>query len=363
MEVEKIVNRDEITDAAMSMFAGNYIDIPESYIRTDEVIADEVIGKDEAYELPVVDMARLFDPDFSAMEIQKLGYACRQWGFFQLTNHGVDEVVAQLIKDNTVEFFSLPLDVKNRVAVLGKGAGLEGYGHHYSRAPGDKKDWAESLILITQPVHERNMKLWPTSPPTFRDALATYAVEMTKLARRLLCFMAADLGDEEGELVEAFTGKRQSMAMHYYPPCRHEGKVLGITPHTDGLGLTLLLHVDDTPGLQIKKDGRWYPVRPLPGAMLVNIGDVLDILTNGAYKSVKHRVIPDAQRGRTTVVFVEEGTVEEGMVTPLPGLLKEQEPRYKSIHLDDYIKGILKAVPEGIRFANTLKIQHDDVST
>jgi isopenicillin N synthase-like dioxygenase len=170
---------------------------------------------------------------------------------------------------------------------------------------------------------------------------------MTKLARRLLGFMAADIGDEEEELVEAFTGKRQSMAMHYYPPCPDPDKVLGITPHTDGLGLTLLLHVDDTPGLQIKKDGRWYPVRPLPGAFLVNIGDILDVLTNGAYTSVEHRVIPDAGRGRTTVVFVE-GTVR-GMVAPLPGLLKEQEPRYNSIELQEYVKGILKAIPEGIR--------------
>lgn len=203
MEVasEKIVNRDEITDTALSLFAGDdSINIPESYIRTDEVLADEVVGKDEAYELPVVDMAKLLDPDSSAMETEKLGSACRHWGFFQvcflpaallyhvvqfvcylctlhlqLTNHGVDEAVAQLIKDSTVEFFSLPLDIKNRVAVLGKGAGLEGYGHHYSRGPGDKLDWAEGLILITQPVHERNMKLWPTNPPTFRSVSYPFA--------------------------------------------------------------------------------------------------------------------------------------------------------------------------------------------
>ena len=96
-------------------------------------------------------------------------------------------------------------------------------------------------------------------------------------------------------------------------------------------------------------------MRPLPGAFLVNIGDILDVLTNGAYTSVEHRVIPDAGRGRTTVVFVEEGTVR-GMVAPLPGLLKEQEPRYNSIELQEYVKGILKAIPVGIRFVGTLKI-------
>ncbi|KAG2539883.1 hypothetical protein PVAP13_9NG505400 [Panicum virgatum] len=165
----KLVNRDEITGAALSTFAGDSTDIPESYIRTDEVLAAEVVGEDEAYELPVVDMAKLLDPDSSAMETEKLGYACRHWGFFQLMNHGVDEAAAQLIKDSAVQFFSLPLDIKNRVAVPEKGAGIEGYGHHYSRGRGDKLDWAEGLILITQPVQERNMNLWPTNPPEFRS--------------------------------------------------------------------------------------------------------------------------------------------------------------------------------------------------
>ena len=80
----KLVNRDEITGAALSTFAGDSTDIPESYIRTDEVLAAEVVGEDEAYELPVVDMAKLLDPDSSAMETEKLGHACRHWGFFQV---------------------------------------------------------------------------------------------------------------------------------------------------------------------------------------------------------------------------------------------------------------------------------------
>jgi isopenicillin N synthase-like dioxygenase len=128
-----------------------------------------------------------------------------------------------------------------------------------------------------------------------------YSVEMIGLAMKLLGFMAADLGVEREALVGAFTGRRQSMAIHYYPPCPHREKVMGITPHTDGLGLTLLLHVDGTPGLQIRKGGRWFPVRPLPGAFVVNVADILDVLSNGTYRSVEHRVIPDAERARTTV--------------------------------------------------------------
>lgn len=80
---DKIVNRDEITDATASVFADGG-QIPEKYIRTEEVLDGVVVGDDESYELPVVDMARLLDPESSALEISKLGDACRNWGFFQV---------------------------------------------------------------------------------------------------------------------------------------------------------------------------------------------------------------------------------------------------------------------------------------
>ena len=80
---DSIVNRNEITDAAASAFA-NPEQIPEKYVRTEEVLDGVVVGEDERYELPVVDMARLLDPELSASEIAKLGDACRNWGFFQV---------------------------------------------------------------------------------------------------------------------------------------------------------------------------------------------------------------------------------------------------------------------------------------
>ena len=73
----------------------------------------------------------------------------------------------QRMKDSTVQFFSSPLETKKKVAV--RENGFEGFGHHYSRESGGKLDWAESVILITQPPQDRNMEMWPTSPPTFRS--------------------------------------------------------------------------------------------------------------------------------------------------------------------------------------------------
>jgi isopenicillin N synthase-like dioxygenase len=195
-----------------------------------------------------------------------------------------------------------------------------------------------------------------------RDALDEYSTEITNLERRLLGFMAIDLGVSQEALLGAFFSgdaeKGQSIIMNHYPPCRHPEKVLGIRPHTDGLGLTVLLHVDDTPGLLIRRrGGRWLPVRPLPGAFVVNVADILEVLTNGAYVSVEHRVVPDAEKCRTTVVLFQDASVD-GVVTPLPELLggdEAQAARYNSIGKLEYGKSRFGAVAEGTRFLDSLK--------
>ncbi|EMS59218.1 Protein SRG1 [Triticum urartu] len=384
MEIDDdvVVTRAEITDAAEATFADSTV-IPDRYARPDEVGDGVVVGgDDESHELPLVDMARLLDSESSEAETAKLGSACRHWGFFQLTNHGVDESVVQGMKDSAMQFFRLPLEKKNALAV--HAGSLGGFGHHFTGSS-RKLDWAESLILATQQNGQTSMNLWPADPPTFgsffhlniwvffssvtrplllcllrlirppayntRDALEKYSLEMSGLTRRLLGFMASDLGVEREALDGAFRGKTQSVAMHHYPPCRHPDKVIGITPHHDGLGLALLLHVDDTPGLQVKRDGRWFPLDPLPGALVVNVGDILQVLTNGEYRSAEHRVLVDAERGRATVVMFQDASVA-GTVKPLPGL---GEARYREIEYGEYVKGNFRGLAEGTRFVDSLQ--------
>ncbi|XP_052168793.1 2-oxoglutarate-dependent dioxygenase 11-like [Oryza glaberrima] len=353
MEGVKAMNRDIITQDAAMAFADHHLHIPDRFVRADEVpAAGEVVvvgGDDESSELPVVDMARLLDPEHREEEIAWLGSACRSWGFFQLINHGVDQAVIQKMKENTVQFFELPLEDKNTVAV--RPGGIEGFGHHFRSSAG-KLDWAENLIVQTQPFQQRNLDFWPSNPPTFRDSIDKYTMEMSNLTMRLLRFMASDLGVEEEPLLAAFRGKRQSTALHHYPPCRHPEKVIGIAPHSDGFGLTLLLQVDDTPGLQVSNGGRWHPVRPLPGAFIINIGESLEVLTNGLYRSVFHRVVVDAERDRVTVAVFQDACID-GVMKPLPEL---GEPRYHAIGKSEYFKGhTTEVVGQGERFIDTLK--------
>ncbi|KAF6985551.1 hypothetical protein CFC21_003395 [Triticum aestivum] len=162
-----LVTRAEITNAAAATFADSTV-IPDRYARPDEVGDGVVVGDDESHELPLVDMARLLDSESSEAETAKLGSACRDLGFFQLTNHGLDESVVQDMKNNAMQFFRLPLEKKNAVGI--QAGGLGGFGHHFTGPSRDKLDWAESLILTTQENEQTNVEFWPADPPTFRHS-------------------------------------------------------------------------------------------------------------------------------------------------------------------------------------------------
>jgi isopenicillin N synthase-like dioxygenase len=105
---------------------------------------------------------------------------------------------------------------------------------------------------------------------------------MTKLSSILMASMATDLGIKRETLLETIQGKLQNIIFHHYPPCHHGAdKVVGIAPHTDSFCLTALLPVDTTPGLQVSKDDKWFPVRPLPGSFTIFVGNILEVFTNG----------------------------------------------------------------------------------
>jgi len=82
---------------------------------------------------------------------------------------------------------------------------------------------------------------------------------------------------EEMEIKELFEDGIQMMRTNYYPPCPQPEKVIGLTNHSDPVGLTILLQLNEVEGLQIRKDGMWVPVKPLPSAFIVNIGDMLEV--------------------------------------------------------------------------------------
>ncbi|THU55213.1 hypothetical protein C4D60_Mb11t04210 [Musa balbisiana] len=261
---------------ALAASIANPADVPPRYVRP-EAKADPVVSDGDS-ELPVIDFSRLLHRRFSREESAMLHHACADWGFFQLINHGVPDRAMEKMKADIVEFFKLPLEEKKAFAQLP--TSLEGYGQAFVMSDDQKLDWADMLSLITRPLHSRNIDRWPAQPLTFRESLSCYSMEMKSVAGTLLEVMAKNLGVAPEEFSTIFQDQTQAVRFNYYPPCPRADEVLGLSPHTDGSGLTLLLQVNDVEGLHIRKGGNWFPVKPLPGALIANIGDIIEVINS-----------------------------------------------------------------------------------
>jgi isopenicillin N synthase-like dioxygenase len=110
-----------------------------------------------------------------------------------------------------------------------------------------------------------------------RENLEIYSAELEKLAIKIIELMANALAINPKEMTELFNIGTQIIRVNYYPPCPQPERVIGLKSHSDAGGLTILLQISDIEGLQIRKDEQWIPIKPLPNAFIVNIGDILEV--------------------------------------------------------------------------------------
>ncbi|KAF3953337.1 hypothetical protein CMV_021212 [Castanea mollissima] len=165
---------------------------------------------------------------------------------------------------------------------------VEGYmNSELDRLHSACKDWGSSRV-----------DLFDKLPPEFRETLETYSIEVKKLAMTILGYMAKALKMDAEEMRELFIDGVQTMRMNYYPPCPEPDKAIGLTPHSDADALTVVFQLNETEGLQIRKEGNWVPVKPLPNAFIVNIGDIMEIVSNGIYRSIEHRATGNSTNER-----------------------------------------------------------------
>ncbi|KAL6642700.1 hypothetical protein ACP70R_020881 [Stipagrostis hirtigluma subsp. patula] len=329
--------------------------IPERYIRVQEGAEEVIGGRDISSAIPVIDLSKLLEPQSSKDECVKLGSACKQWGFFQIINHGVPDEVIHNFRNDMAEFFKQPLQAKKAYSMVP--GNIQGYGQHFVVSENQKLDWADMFCLVLRPSDYRDMRFWPSHPPSFRDSIDRYSSEAAKLVSCLLQFVATDIGVEPESLMERFRGQPQSLRMTYYPPCQQADKVMGLSPHTDACGLTLLLQANDVQGLQIRKDGKWVAVNAIDGAFIVNVGDTLEILSNGRYRSIEHRAVVHPTRERMSAALFHLAC-RDATVGPLPELVKNDGgARYSSMGFMEFMKRFFAAKLDGRSNLESMKTE------
>ncbi|XP_070681145.1 protein DOWNY MILDEW RESISTANCE 6 isoform X2 [Malus domestica] len=268
-------------DAKVLSSGVRHSNVPESYVRpeSDRPGLSEV---SECQNIPVIDLA---SPN-RAQTVQQIGDACKNYGFFQVINHGVSTEGVEKMVGVANEFFSLPVEEKLKL---------------YSDDPSKTMRLSTSFNVNKEKVHNWRDYLRLHCYPLDKDTVSSYCTEVRELGYRLQELISESLGLEKDYIKSALGEQGQHMAVNFYPPCPQPELTYGLPGHTDPNALTILLQDLGVAGLQVLKDGKWVAVNPHPNAFVINVGDQLQALSNGIYKSVWHRAVTNTERARLSV--------------------------------------------------------------
>ena len=289
--------------------------------------------------VPVIDIAPLIAGNTGRYEVAGLiGTACRESGFFYIVGHGVDKALQRELEAVSRRFFEQDVETKMRIRMALGGRAWRGYFPVGDELTSGKPDLKEGLYFGSEldddhpkvragvPMHGRN--LFPGNMPELRTVVLAYMDAVTRLGHTLMEGISLSLGLEETYFADRYTADPLTLFRIFHYPSEFrvsnfdfrvselaslpstletrnsklETPKWGVGEHTD-YGLLTILKQDDVGGLQVKTRGAWTPAPPIPDSFVCNIGDMLDRLTRGLYRSTPHRVLNTAGRSRFSYPF------------------------------------------------------------
>ncbi len=283
--------------------------------------------------LPVIDFGARSDQDW----LGQLDKACRQWGCCYLDNHGIPTACLDALLSASERFFSLPEAEKRKVERSQDNA----WGYYDRELTKNKRDWKE-IFDIGPAAAEGPMRgsqpQWPQQPREFRADIEQAYAALEALSLTMLSAIGEALGMPPQALQEGFLDNASSfLRLNHYPPCATPAEHLGISPHTDAGALTLLVH-DDQPGLEFLYNGDWHLVEPRRNAIVLNIGDIVQVWSNDRYQAPAHRVRTNHSRHRFSAPFFLNPSYATDYA-PLPTACDGEAPRYRVINWGDFRAG------------------------
>ncbi|OYX34967.1 MAG: flavonol synthase [Brevundimonas subvibrioides] len=302
-----------------------------------------------------VSMSR-YAADFQGFS-DDLGASFQRYGFAVVADHGLDEDVIRRAIDDAKAFFALPEDVKRAYHQPGTGGarGLTPFGVEAAKGAASvdlKEFWHTGRELPEGHPYRRYMRdnLWPTEIPGFRDDVYAMFEALDALGRRILKAIARYLQLDDAFFEDKVQLGNSVLRMLHYPPVPADAPGVRAGAHEDINVITLLLGAEEA-GLQLKDaDGEWLDIAPPPGALVVNIGDMLQRLTNHVLPSTTHRVVNPAPERRgfarySTPFFLHFNP--DYVIQTLPGTVTAQNPdRYagKAIMAEDFLTERLREI-------------------
>ncbi|XP_051127571.1 1-aminocyclopropane-1-carboxylate oxidase homolog 1-like [Andrographis paniculata] len=305
--------------------------IPKIFVRPSEELSEELTYKYPKIEVPVIDLSA-----GRIQVVEQVRSASEKWGFFQVVNHGIPSEVLDRAINGVREFNEGDIEEKRKYYSRDDRRNVK-FSTNYDLYHSKTANWRDTL-RFSFPDQIRSEEL----PLSCRESAVEYSNHIATVGNNLLELLSEALGLKSDHLNKLECAKGRRMSMHYYPACPEPELTLGSTKHTDPTFLTILLqnHVN---GLQVFHEDQWINVEPYPGALIANIGDLLQLVTNGKFRSVMHRVVVNREEARISVAYFLSGPIQENKgYGPIDELISEENPAiYREVHLLDYIKKFL----------------------
>ncbi|MDR2996621.1 MAG: isopenicillin N synthase family oxygenase [Microbacterium sp.] len=263
--------------------------------------------------LPVLDLSRLdAGPEAAERFRADLRAATHDVGFFYLTGTGISPELEARLHRAARDFFALPEADKLSIENV-KSPHFRGYTRVGGERTQGEVDWREQIDIGPEreaidggPAFNRLVgpNLWPDAQPELREVVAEWHATLSEVSRRLLRAWAEALGAEPSYFDEHFGEPQTLIKIVRYPGKTDPEPQQGVGAHKDSGVLTLLWVEPGKGGLQVRRDGEWVDAPPVPGAFVVNIGEMLEYATGGYLKATDHRVIsPKAPDERISIPF------------------------------------------------------------
>ncbi|RWL41918.1 MAG: isopenicillin N synthase family oxygenase [Mesorhizobium sp.] len=309
---------------------------------------DKLRAKRESFDkIPVVDIGPLLNGTNKQVVAREIRWALSNTGFMYVKNHGVPQDFIQSVFDVSRRFFDLPLSQKSSLHIGNSDSAFRGYIELFGENtdPGKTKDLKECFDFgperstLEGPFFGPNQ--WPSGWPEFRELTYRYHHEMVGLSKKLLQGIALSLDLAESYFEDLMRNPISIQRLLHYPP--QSGYIsedmIGIGAHTDYGNLTILAQ-DDVGGLQVmNRDGDWVQGTPIHGTFIINVGDLLQRLTNGVYLANLHRVVNSSGRERYSIPFFIDADFD-AIIEPLASCVTDSNPlRYRPVTCGEHKLG------------------------
>ncbi|XP_057447754.1 hyoscyamine 6-dioxygenase-like isoform X2 [Lotus japonicus] len=333
---------ESLDQRLVSTWSHDHSSVPLSYVQPLESRpGSKVTNHNSCKTIPVIDLGGHNDRAHTTKQILK---ASEDYGFFQVINHRVSKDLMDEALNIFKEFHAMP--PKEKVNECSKDP--NGRCKLYTSSENYKIDavqyWKDTLSHPC-PSSGDHMKYWPEKPTKYREVVGKYTQELRKLALEILELFCEGLGLNPRYFCGGLSGSPHVL-VHHYPPCPEPSLTLGLAKHRDPTVITILLQDQLVQGLQVLKDGEWLGVEPLPNAFVVNIGLLLQIISNGRLVGAEHRVVTNLTTARTSVAYFIYPSMES-IIEPAQCLMNETTlPVYKSMTFGEFRRQFFEKGPK-----------------